>query len=808
MTYLDPRLPLAPLLPIRSLVVALENLHEARPAFFHQPALTAWLRTLAGPDRDFETRIRIDALESGRILYRPGDRYRFSLLNFGPSCELVDKLLQRLQGLPGSARRRDAHGAFSSNWRLLSIHDAFTETPIESLHEAALYDEQTLDEEAILWREQPRIGWRWLSPARLYKAKQARIDQTGEARYCRDAADLDAPLLLNRVYDAIAAWLRNAGTTDLPARSEPPQARVSDAHLFWLDADYHQPDGKSTPIGGMSGAFQLGFDPAPSLAWCRLLVLGQFLGVGQRAAFGWGRYRLETMAQGFTYRRPRAASTLLAQAAMDENLAAAWRHVMTGADWPLDEEEALAWERESADPSSDDASAPIDKLQRDLGRLERGEYRVPDLYGTLIPKRNGGMRALAVPPAYDRVLQRAVAQVLTPALDQLMYPRSHGYRRGHSRITASYDVQAAWRSGYRWVFESDIKDFFDSVDLGRLEQRLRSLYDEDPVIECVLDWMRAAVRYQGERIERHTGVPQGSPLSPLMANLILDDFDGDMAAAGFRLIRFADDFIVLCRDPSEAQRAATRAAESLAEHGFELHPDKTRTTQMDEGFRYLGYLFVNDMALDVSGACKPVDVDELSVSPNSWLARIGEHEARPLDSEAALEAVALQLASGDAISIGERSRHGAMLTVTGEPSVLSTLNKNVRVHRGTKLIHNQPWRDLRGIILFGRHQLTTQAMHEAMRHRVAVHFATGWGRYEGALWSGQGPQGHSLWLHQLAAFTDPDKALYLSRAVVGARLRHVKEVLRGREKGWDAAIIDDAIRQHTRSPSLESLRGL
>lgn len=140
---------------------------------------------------------------------------------------------------------------------------------------------------------------------------------------------------------------------------------------------------------------------------------------------------------------------------------------------------------------------------------------------------------MAVPPIYDRVLQRALSQTLSPALEQLMDRHSHGFRPGRSRITASYEIQAAWRSGYRWVYESDIKNFFDSVNLEHLRDRLNGIYYGDPIINAIINWMQAPVRFQGQTIERKNGLPQGSPLSPLMANLMLDDFDSDMQAAGF-----------------------------------------------------------------------------------------------------------------------------------------------------------------------------------------------------------------------------------------------------------------------------------
>ncbi len=124
------------------------------------------------------------------------------------------------------------------------------------------------------------------------------------------------------------------------------------------------------------------------------------------------------------------------------------------------------------------------------------------------------------------------------------------------------------------MYESDIQDFFNSVDLGRLQDRLTAIYADDPVSDAILAWMRADIIFEGEILQRRNGLPQGSPFSPLMANLMLDDFDNDMQTQGFRLIRFADDFIVLCKNPEQARAAGEAARLSLQEHGLRLHPDK------------------------------------------------------------------------------------------------------------------------------------------------------------------------------------------------------------------------------------------
>ncbi len=173
---------------------------------------------------------------------------------------------------------------------------------------------------------------------------------------------------------------------------------------------------------------------------------------------------------------------------------------------------------------------------------------------------------------------------------------------------------------------------------------------------------------------------------------------------------WATRLIILCKNPETANAAGEAAQRSLQEHGLKLNPDKTRITAMDDGFKYLGYLFVNDMALDISGSDKNTEKSPRPAPPNSWLAQLGKREVTCVKQEEVLNKLDKRLGRGTTISIGEREKNGTLLTLTGEHSVLSTLNKNLRIHRKDKLLYNLPWNSLQAVILFGNHQITTQAM--------------------------------------------------------------------------------------------------
>jgi CRISPR-associated endonuclease Cas1/group II intron reverse transcriptase/maturase len=792
------KLPLASLLPLRSVVVTLRLLEDSAPAFFHQPALAAFLRYLADSPEGFERCIRLDAPESGRVSYRAGEHYRFTLICLAGGEAMLRTLLRHLAGLPGSSPKTGRRLPFRDNCKLAALHDAFSAEPVAGFDELSAYAFDTLRQEAELWRGYGRLSWQHLSPARLLKAKEQRGDAKGEARYCRNRADVDAALLSARLHDSLAELLRARGVMT-PPRPAAPAMDIADGHLFWLDAAYTDGEGKSHVMGGMGGRLELVFPEPMPVEWLQQAILGQYTGLGQRAAFGFGRYRLESPEGAFSYRRALPAASLLTRARDEGNLAEAWRHVRAKCEQrrePVGDAEDQAWEDEDSALLLEDAQAstdemPLERLQRALDKALQGDYLPPPLFGLIKTTSSGGVRPLAIPPFFDRVLQRAVAQVLSPALEASQYRHSYGYRAGRSRFNARDAVQAASREGYRWVYESDIEDFFDSVDRGRLEVRLRALYGEDPLVDLLLAWMGQPVEYAGQTIARRAGLPQGSPLSPAMANVMLDDFDSDMEVLGFKLIRFADDFVVLCKSPEQAAEAQRAAAASLAEHGLNLNPDKTRIVATGDGFRYLGYLFVNDMAVDVAGHQLETQ-GQPDIPPKSWLARLGERAAVPvgLPSPPALLPAGEGKGARDNIApsgvmpvvtakIGAMDELGQLLCITGEHATLSTHADRLRVERDEQILHDLPWSHLQAVVLFGNHTLTTPALQAALKNAVPVHFAGALGGYRGVLWTGRPAEpGCGLWLKQANLFADPALCLVLAKEIVAARVRHLRETLR------------------------------
>lgn len=824
---LDQAALLEQLLPLRSLAVHLQFIDESHPRFFHQAALSALLRHMLPSANDFNRFLALDAPETSRLHYQPGDAYGFTIVCLAGGEPLLATLMQALQQLPHSAPSENPLASFGANLRWRGFSCNFSEHSVEALEDLSCYGIEQLAQETALWAEQyAQFHWQWLTPVRLLKEKSARATDRGEARYCADAGDLTAPLLLTRLYDTVNGLLAERGNQRLPARPPPPPLRLEAQHSFWLDTSYQDNNNKDHVMGGLLGEYTCSAPQPLPPPWAHCMVLGQYLGLGQRRSFGWGRYQLVTTDNHVTCRRQLAAQPLLARALAPENLLQALQHKTENAKRP--QEPLYKWQRDahrcdlSGDQEMEEAGeAPAgDELPPALiGRanaLAQGRYQVPPLRGVLIPKNSGEWRALTVAPFYDAVLQRAVAQVLAPSLDRVMDNRSYGYRRGRSRLGVKEQLQLAYRKGARWVLEADIEDFFDSVTFALVAKRLRALFHQDPINEAILAWLSAPVNYDGLCLERKAGLPQGSPLSPVLANLLLDDFDSDMRKAGFQCLRFADNFVVVCHSREQAEQARQRAESSLMEHGLALAENKTRVTTFERGFRFLGYLFVNELALDVgSKALKHDDSAKAAAiakpeTASGWLAdylaqrpqgiaKYHTPQPAPVDEATA--------AGSQAIALGNRENDGTFLCVSGAPALISSDHGRLLVQRDDETLISVPWHGLRSVLLLGRHHLTHPAMSAALNHGVAIHFARRGGQYQGLLDGNQPRRGPRLWLLQEERTTDAQACLAVARELTRARIRHQREVMRQRGlSGWQA--MGESLAQVGTSTDLNGLQGI
>ncbi len=272
-----------------------------------------------------------------------------------------------------------------------------------------------------------------------------------------------------------------------------------------------------------------------------------------------------------------------------------------------DEELECAWRR----VEENDGCAGVDGISiqrfrasaaKNLERLRAeviaNSYRFLPLLEILIEKKPGSKvtRRLLVPVVRDRVLLTAIARRLSLSFEDEFLDASFAYRPGRGVDRAVARVIQLRDRGMHYVLDADIHAFFDSVPHPKLLEILAARDLTPPLLLLLRDAIRASF-WDGRKLRRLIrGVPQGSPLSPLLANLFLTGFDQELAARDGHLVRYADDFLVLCRSHEEAHAARALASDWMARHGLELKPEKTRVTSFAETFAFLGVTFQGEQA--------------------------------------------------------------------------------------------------------------------------------------------------------------------------------------------------------------------
>jgi len=226
--------------------------------------------------------------------------------------------------------------------------------------------------------------------------------------------------------------------------------------------------------------------------------------------------------------------------------------------------------------------------------LRSGRYYPLPLLRLLVAKADGSPRALAVPVVRDRVAQAAVLNIIEPIFEAQFEDVSFAYRRGRSVKAAALRIKELRDQGYRYLVNADLDAFFDNVDHDLLLGKVARLIPDVGVCNLIRVWVQAEV-YDGERVfVMDKGIPQGTVVSPILANLFLDELDEALTVQGHRLVRYSDDFVVLAKTRPQAEAALEATEEVLTRLRLALDAEDTAVTDFDRGFKFLGLIFLKD----------------------------------------------------------------------------------------------------------------------------------------------------------------------------------------------------------------------
>jgi RNA-directed DNA polymerase len=239
-----------------------------------------------------------------------------------------------------------------------------------------------------------------------------------------------------------------------------------------------------------------------------------------------------------------------------------------------------------------------ENLEKLSQSLKEGRYRPQGIRREWIPKPGSNeKRPLGIPTVRDRVVQTALRNVLEPIYEREFAEQSYGFRPNLGCKDALRRVEELLKRGHTWVVDADLKSYFDTIPHEQLIQRVEEKVSDGAVIAILEGYLKQEVMEPMKRWIPEGGTPQGAVISPLLSNIYLNSLDHEMRDSGMEMVRYADDFVILCQSEAEAEKCLAKAREWTAKAGLQLHPEKTRIVDARQkgGFDFLGYHFERNM---------------------------------------------------------------------------------------------------------------------------------------------------------------------------------------------------------------------
>lgn len=232
-------------------------------------------------------------------------------------------------------------------------------------------------------------------------------------------------------------------------------------------------------------------------------------------------------------------------------------------------------------------SANLLALERDL---KSGTYEPLPLRRKYLDKGGGKFRPLGIPAVRDRIAHEVVRRLLSPLFEPLFHEASFGFRPGRNCHQALEQAMRWHDQGYRIVLDADIVGFFDNLPQALIKEAVAAQVADGNILNLIEKFLRAGVMEGGVFKPTTVGTPQGGVISPLLANIVLNYLDWQLQSLGYRFVRYADDFVVLCQTRAQAEEAKTQVTHILNQLGLQLSAEKTRITTYGKGYTFLGFV--------------------------------------------------------------------------------------------------------------------------------------------------------------------------------------------------------------------------
>jgi len=521
--------------------------------------------------------------------------------------------------------------------------------------------------------------------------------------------------------------------------------KITDGGLIWIDCPYGYNPVKT--IGGVTGKIKITGKCTRNQAIT--LVMGQYTHLGKNTAFGFGAYIIPEVT-GVKKIKPLSRGKNLLERALEikslENALSRLPNSSPGID---------------GISVTDVKKAGISFLERLKKDVLSGAYTQGELKRFKIPKDDGKFRDIYVQCVSDRLIHKAIADYLAPVIDRLLLNSAWAYRKGFNRMGAAEALSRAISEGYTEGIKADIATFFDSVNIEKLSCILEGLFPYEPVTGFIKELIEHFT------IKGIKGLPQGSPLSPVLSNLYLTCFDRDMEKQGFMLIRYSDDFVILSKDNIPKDTLIERVQKSLKRLDLTLKEEKVLEVCHENPIRFLGYLVSKDGITEKEKDEDKDDEQWLPVFRDDW--------------------------------------------IDGQPVYLTSLIKgaysdgaDLIVKSGEKTSEKIPWNTISRLVVAGRAPVSGGLIYRALKEEIPVVFIDVLGRQRGSLYPEYKEMPDIAGLQSVFA-KDKDFILSFAKEIISAKIHNSYVLLK--RNGIDSQELKELEKKALDAQSIDSLRG-